>query len=181
MSGCGEYIRLTENEKKWNPYLPNEILVFKSHDMEIDTIFIKEIIDGRFHQGQAPRKYYDERLGVYALHSDNIYKNYLYANPLLDISAGTPEKESEIEFNIISSGFYFNNNRFSINELEKLETITIKTPFGVISDVIQLNDISNYKYPENKIRKIYWSKNLGVIRFEKNDSIFWELINKYVP
>ncbi|HMC02471.1 MAG TPA: hypothetical protein VKN14_15635 [Flavobacteriaceae bacterium] len=181
LSGCGKEINLSEKERNWNPYQVGEILVFQSSEMELDTIFIKEIADNIFPSSTGPLKYYNESLWVYVKHTDPNYDRKL-TNKLLEIQTGTPEKPSEINFGILAKNAVFYDSYKTIEELEKLNELTIETPLGKFTDVLEIEDTEGmYSERDNFIDRIYWSKSNGYLRFEKRNGKVWELIKKYVP
>ncbi len=47
--------------------------------------------------------------------------------------------------------------------------------------VIDDEDWLNFKQRSNYVTKLYWSKSQGLIRYDKQDGVFWELTNKYSP
>ena len=181
LSGCAKEIRLSDKEKKWNPYRVGEILIFESSENELDTIFIQEINDNIFPSSNGPLKYSNESLWVYAKHTDPNYDRYL-TNKILEIQTGTPEKPSRINFGLLAKNAWFYDSYKTINELEALKETSIETQFGKFADVIKIEDTKGmYSERDDFIERIYWSKSNGYLRFEKKNGKIWTLKNKYVP
>src|SRR5688572_10397579 len=66
---CGEgKIRLTSEEKSWNPYSTDQKLVFRLEDGRLDTLEISQVLDGRFAEGIGARA--NERLRITAKHRE---------------------------------------------------------------------------------------------------------------
>lgn len=174
--GCTK--KLKESEKKWNPYVKNEVLVFESSEKQLDTIVINEIIDNAVSDGPTPKLYYDTYLIVrrkLGLKESN------FANTgVLNISSSTPKKLAEIGFPL-----YFENANFAgwynLKDLESYSIMSVTTKAGIFNDVIKLESVMYRPKRKNSVQFMYWSKKDGYIKFEKADGFTWELIKKNVP
>tara|TARA_B110000908_G_scaffold166346_1_gene217295 strand:+ start:5246 stop:5827 length:582 start_codon:yes stop_codon:yes gene_type:complete len=171
--GCTK--KLKESEKKWNPYVKNEVLVFESSEKQLDTIVINEIIDNAVSDGPTPKLYYDTYLIVrrkLGLKESN------FANTgVLNISSSTPKKLAEIGFPL-----YFENANFAgwynLKDLESYSIMSVTTKAGIFNDVIKLESVMYRPKRKNSVQFMYWSKKDGYIKFEKADGFTWELIKK---
>jgi len=174
--GCTK--KLKESEKKWNPYVKNEVLVFESSEKQLDTIVINEIIDNAVSDGPTPKLYYDTYLIV---RRKLRLKESNFANTgVLNISSSTPKKLAEIGFPL-----YFENANFAgwynLKDLESYSIMSVTTKAGIFNDVIKLESVMYRPKRKNSVKFMYWSKKDGYIKFEKADGFTWELIKKYVP
>ena len=178
---CGKRIEMPENEKEWNPYKVGEVLIFRSSDNELDTIKVKKITDNMFPDGPGPLKYYNESLWVFVEHTDPNYDRHL-RNSFLEIETGTPEHPTTISFRLLAKNAVFYHRNRTLDELNSMKQITLETPFGKFSDVLEINDTERrYSKRSKFVEKIYWSKSNGYLKFIKKDGKTWELIKKYVP
>src|SRR5690554_914355 len=181
LTSCGKRIEMPESEKKWNPYKVGEVLIFKSSENELDTIKVKEISDNIFPDGPTPLKYYNENLWIFVEHTDPNYDRHL-KNNFLEITTGTPETPTIINFRLLAKNSVFYDSYRTIEELDSMKLTFLETPIGEFSDVLEINDKERrYAERDNFVEKIYWSKSNGYLKFEKKDGKTWVLIKKYVP
>lgn len=181
LTSCGKRIEMPESEKKWNPYLTGETLIFQSSKNELDTIKVESITDNIFPDAPGPLKYYNESLWVFVEHTDPNYDRHL-KNNFLEIRTGTPEKPTTINFKLLAKNTVFYDSYRTIDELNSIKPEFLKTPFGEFSDVLVIEDKKRqYSERDDFVEKIYWSKSNGYLKFEKKDGKTWELIKKYVP
>lgn len=70
-----------------------------------------------------------------------------------------------------------------LDRLATVKPIELKTLNGTFTDVYVINPIDNFgrKNRNDYVTKLYWSKSQGLVRFDKSDSEYWELIKKYGP
>ena len=176
---CGKNVELSDEERNWNPYRLNETLVFESSNGLIDSLTISELDDNIYPDGPGPMKYYEQKLWIFA-RQNSILKH----NPkvkILEISAESPRKPSEIGFLLSFENARFAGWGFEIHKLKKYPTLTISTKAGKYEDVIKLESVMYYPDRENDVQFMYWSKKNGYVKFERKDGLTWELIKKYVP
>lgn len=175
-TGCVK--ELKENERAWNPYVVNQVLVFESSEKEIDTLVI-QTIDNAVSVGPRPELYRYKSSGVYAKRlklSDNKFATKM----ILDIYTGTPipKRPSGVTFE-----FFFKNAKFGssykLKELEKQSLSSVTTKAGTFDDVIKLKPKVYYSEREDEVQFMYWSKKHGYIKFERADGFTWELVEKY--
>ena len=88
----------------------------------------------------------------------------------------------EIEFAAKDAWFYkLRGTR--INSLNKIQPATLQTKHQTYSDIYVIGDEDwlNFRQRSNYVTKAYWSKYEGLIRYDKQDSVYRELTNKYIP
>jgi hypothetical protein len=169
---------LKENERNWNPYVMNEVIVFESSEKQLDTIVINEIIDNAVSSSTAPELYRHTSLIV--RRKLRLKENNYASTGVLSISSSTPKKLAQIGFPL-----YFENANFAgwynLKDLEKYPIISVTTKAGTFNDVIKLKSVMYRPKRKNSVQFMYWSKKDGYIKFEKADGFTWELIKKDVP
>ncbi|NNC71036.1 MAG: hypothetical protein HKN90_09470, partial [Flavobacteriaceae bacterium] len=131
---------LSNDDKSWNPYIEDEILVFKSSENELDSIKISKIEDNAVSSGPTPELYRKTHLIVYGKKL-KLKDSKFSTNSILEISSSTPEKPSEVNFTL---GFY--NSNFAgwglkLDDLKKYPMISVKTQAGKFDDVIKIEPV----------------------------------------
>ena len=172
---CSQNVtRLSDEEKKWNPYENGDRLVFESSTFENDTIYIKEV-EFVFPDGIGVVDY-NQSLRVLAEHTDPQNENRVWETFTLILAAKTQKKSSYAIFDLRAKNAQFMPQRFSFDVLNKLKEIKLSVPYGEFSDVIRLVNNEDYSNIPTAIEIIFWSKNKGYIRFDKYDGTSWRLI-----
>jgi len=78
--------------------------------------------------------------------------------------------------------WFYGGNFLELKDLDTIEQSTLNTKSNIYTDIIVLTPESNeYFDRSNFLIKVYWSKSNGLIRFDKKDSVYWELTKKYGP
>jgi hypothetical protein len=170
---------LKENEKGWNPYVKNEVLIFESSEKQLDTIVIDTIIDNAVSSSPEPELYRHTNLMIYR--KLKLEENKFSNTEILSISSSTPEKLAEIAFSLRFDNAIFAGWGIKLEDLEKYPTMSITTKAGTFDDVIKIESVKHRPERENSVLYMYWSKKDGYIKFERADGFTWELIKKYVP
>ena len=184
IAGCVKKILLTDKALKWIPYKGNETLVFNSNTGETDTIFLTGA--NRQLVPNDPLAVFPKNLdhfSISARHSDpsppNENQRYLEGE-FLELTVGE-DKQPYIGINLSAKDSWFYGGRFLyIKNLDTMKQITLKTSTKVFNDIIILTpESTEYFGRSNFLTKVYWSKSEGLVRFDKKDSVYWELTNKY--
>jgi hypothetical protein len=184
MNSCARTYKLSEHDYNWMPYSGNETLVFKSNTGRLDTIFLlkKDTGYGYADQYSANSSRYSI-LSVFCRHTDEVIegKKYYSENHLLQI---IKREDNDAEFNVrvyADNAWLYRRSRISIDSLEKEKPIRVVTNNRSYDDVYVINgeDHSGYGERSNFITKAYWSKSNGLIRYDKKDSVYWELEKKW--
>lgn len=60
--------------------------------------------------------------------------------------------------------------------------LTKATESKIYNDVYIIDDEDwlNFKQRSNYVKKLYWSKSEGLIRYDKQEGVFWELTKKRI-
>ena len=178
---CGRTNRLSEDDYNWMPYIGNETLVFRSHTGEMDTIFL----DGR----DTMLAYYDplslntvkyEIISVSCKHTDATSDGYRYLqNHFFQIEKNEDKKATlNSRLTTKDARFYRLRQPIRIDSLNKEKPSVFTTAYNHYNDVFIIKAEANSVYSErdNFVTKIYWSKSNGLIRYDKKDSVYWELV-----
>jgi hypothetical protein len=168
------------------PYQGNEILVFSSNTGDIDTIFFlkKDTLWGLPDPIFETVKY--EQVAIFCRHSDPSPpdgKHRYLDNYFVKLKKSKDgNARLDLEFSAKDAWFYRLEGP-RVDSLDKLRPSTLKTKFKTYDDVYIIDDIDwmNFKQRSNYVVRAYWSKSDGLIRYDKQDSVYWELTKKYSP
>lgn len=186
LTSCGKTIRLADKDFRWIPYKGNETLVFNSNSGETDTIFLTG--SGRSTSPSDPLDIVPtslESFGIDSKRSDPSRPDgrhrYLESS-FLEIST-SESKRTYMTINLTAKDAWFYGGRFMyLNDLDTIPLTSLQTKLKTYRDILVLTPESKeYFERSNFITKVYWSKSEGLIRYDKKDSIFWELTNKHSP
>jgi hypothetical protein len=187
LTSCSRTYRLSEKDNKWMSYNGNETLVFNSNTGDKDTIFFlgkhTEIADADMYSPWSD-KY--EVISIFCKHSDPSPpdgKHRYLENSFMALTKSKDGKARlEIEFSAKDAWFYRLDGP-KVDSLDKIKPTTLQTKLKTYDDVYIIDDIDlmNFKQRSNYVTKAYWSKLDGLIRFDKQDSVYWELTKKYSP
>ena len=184
MLSCGRIVKLSEEDYSWMPYKGNETLVFKSSTGETDTIFFmrKDTLWGLPDPALSTNKYeiaaiFCKHLAPY-LHNgkpSNSYFEYYF----LKIKK-TMSKKAELVIDLSTKDAKFYNLRpIKIDSLNKVNPLLFRTSYGQYNDIYIIgydNYANDFYSRSNFVMKIYWSKSEGLIRYDKKDGVYWELM-----
>lgn len=186
LTSCGKTIRLADKDFRWIPYKGTEILVFNSNTGDTDTIFLlgadKQSIPS------DPLDAFPTNLEHFSIgmrHSDpnppSGNQRYLESE-FLELSVGEG-KEPYLSIHFASKDSWFYGGSFlDLKDLDTIKQVTLDTKTNKYTDIIILTPESNeYSDRSNFLTKLYWSKSEGLIRYNKQDSVYWELTKKYSP
>jgi hypothetical protein len=184
LTSCGKTIRLTAKDFRWVPYKGNETLVFGSNTGDTDTIFF--LGTSRQKVPSDPLDFFPtnlEHFTVAARLSDPSPPsgNHRYLESVfLELSAS--ESPYLTLHHAGKDAWFYGGGFMYLKDLDTIKFISLATKLKTYNDIILLNPESNeYSDRSNFITKVYWSKSEGLIRYDKQDSVYWELAKKYSP
>lgn len=185
-TSCGKTIRLTTDEIKRIPYQGNEVLVFHSNQGEVDTIFL--LGGSKSKSPTDPLAIFPTEVESYNIgstHSDPSPPsgNHRYLDGgFLNLSA-SENRESYFTLYLRGKDAWFYGGRaLYLKQIDSMPVVSLKTPNRTYIDIIHIYpDTQEYEHRSNFITKVYWSKSEGVIRYDKKDNIYWELVKRYTP
>jgi len=186
LMSCGQTNKLSEEDYKWMPYKGNETLVFISNTGNVDTIFLlKKDTLLAYPEAQSLNGIKYEVVSIFCKHSDSNMPNgkhrYL-KNFFFNVGKA---KDNNAEMEILLSAKDANFYRLSpikIDSLNKEKPVTLQTSYGQYDDVYVINAedyLGTFHQRSNFITKVYWSKSNGLIRYDKKDTVYWELAKKW--
>ena len=172
---------LTKEEKSWNPYKKDQLLIFESSYKDRDTLRI-EALNADFPDGLGVVEYNESLYVLAHLSGSNLGKHFSDVYDILKIVARTDKTPSYVEYRInLKNTKLVGGQRVYFDDLYKLEETTVNTPFGQLDDVISItNQIDSLRVP-TAINVFYWSKSRGYIRLESYDGIIWQLVEIIEP
>jgi hypothetical protein len=167
-------------------YKGNEILIFTSNTGDIDTLFIKN-----------PKRYIDYDAHPFSLlpqdSVEQFYIPYYFSNDTtkrfgeypgeIIIDMTKQKNKTRVGFGVATNdAFFYGLKYFDIKELRKSKLSNLQTNYKTYQDILLIEpDTSNQKWAsrDHYILKMYWSKTQGLVRFDKNNNIYYSLTKKY--
>jgi hypothetical protein len=179
---CGQINKLSKEDYKWIPYEGNETLIFKSNTGERDTIFLlKKDTTLAYPEAQSVNGIKYEVVSIICKHSDYKMPSGTHAYITNIFFQVGKAKDNRTEINILLSAKdakFYRLSSIKVDSLSKENPSVLQTQYGRYSDVYIINGedyLGNLHQRSNFITKVYWSKSNGLIRYEKNDTVYWEL------
>jgi hypothetical protein len=189
ITSCNKTVRLSKEDFRWIPYKGNETLVFKSNSGDIDTIFLTGT-----NRSTTPTDPLDmfptyvEHFTIYSNRSDpsppDGRHRYLEGKAFVELEASKQKNNAYLSFYLTAkeSWYYGNNRDWQLKTIDTLKGEVLKTKSKIYYDIItKVPDSHEYLDRSEFLTKVYWSKSEGLIRFDKKDSVHWELVKKYGP
>lgn len=179
---CGQTNRLSEEDYLWMPYNGDETLVFKSNTGEADTIFLLKKDTGIVYaEPQAINGVKYESVSIFCNHygknkqgSGRSY--YIYR------MEKAKDNRAELVFDLSTKGVkFYRILPVKIDSLSKENPVLLETSNGQYDDIyiIYPDDYAKDFYQRsNFVTKLYWSKSNGLVRYDKKDGVYWELMKK---
>lgn len=177
---CEQTVRLSEEDNSWMPYKGNETLVFKSNLRETDTIFVlmKDTLFA-YPKAQALGGIKLEELSVFCNHYGRTIQNQGRNYYFFKVQK-TKDGQTNLIFDLSTKGaVFYRISPVKIDDLTIARPLTLQTCCAQYNDVylIEPDDYGKDFYKRNNyVTKLYWSKSEGLIRYDKKDGIYWELI-----
>ena len=186
LTSCGKTIRLADEDFRWIPYKGTEILVFSSSTGDTDTIFL--LGTNRQTAPSDPLDVFPTELEHYTIasrHSDPAPsdRNHHYLESVfLELSASEYKSPYLTLHHTGKDAWFYGGQFMELKDLDTLHLVSLVTKLKTYHDIVILYPES-YEYlgRSDFITRIYWSKSKGIIRYDKKDSIYWELTRKYSP
>jgi hypothetical protein len=150
---CFNVNRLTVEDFGWMPYEENQVLVFKSSLGGVDTIFLmeKDTIYG-YPEAQKINGVVTEHLVISSMRTD-------------------------IRLTTKDAWFYTNGQFITVDDLTDYGFSTVNTTYRKYDDVFVFTGDESYSQRSHFVTKLYWSKSSGLIRYDKKDGEYWELVD----
>jgi hypothetical protein len=182
---CSNERLLTADDTKWMPYEGHETLVFKSNSGEMDTIFIigKDTVLS-YVEPQSINGITYEVVNVYGKHFDNSVddSSRSYTDGVFLELRKAKDGKAELYPLITAKGSrLYLQNPIKIEFLNKQKPVLLSTQGYPNIEVYKITSDAESLYGDRKgfISTFYWSRTQGLIRFDRKDGVYWELIKKY--
>lgn len=186
LTSCRGTYRLSEEEHEWMPYKGNETLVFASNTGDTDTIFfLKKDTLIAYPEAQAINGKTYEVVSIFCRHTDPLRDGgYRYlSNDFVELQK-SKDKKARLHFNLSTKDAnFYRLTGIRIDSLGHQQFTSLMTKHKKYNDVYVIDDEDwlNFKQRSDYVTKLYWSKSEGLIRYDKQDSVYWELAKKYSP
>jgi hypothetical protein len=185
LTSCRGTYRLSEEEHRWMPYKGDETLVFSSNTGDTDTIFfLKKDTLIAYPEAQALNGRTYEVVRIFCRHTDastpDDRHRYL-DNDFVELGK-SKDKKARLHFNLSAKDAnFYRLTGIRIDSLAKQQFTSLATKQKTYTDVYVIDDEDwlNFKQRSDYVAKLYWSKSEGLIRYDKQDSVYWELTKKY--
>ena len=182
---CERHYKLSDNDYKWFPYSGNEILVFNSNNGDRDTIFfLKKDTLTVYPEAQSPFGTTYEEVSIFCRHSDpdppDGQHRYL-ENSFIELGK-SKDRNARLHFHLYAKdATFYKLSGLKIDSLGNQIQITLQTKYKAYNDVYVVDDEDwlNFKQRSDYVTKLYWSKSEGLIRYDKQNGIHWELEKKF--
>lgn len=180
---CGRVTHLSEKDYSWMPYKGNETLVFKSNTGEMDTIFLirKDTLWGLPDPALSVSEY--EIAAVFSKHTDpNVQDgSHRYLNNYFIQIKKNMTKKAELVIDLSAKDAkFYRISTIKIDSLDKIKSVVLRTPNRQYNDVYEIageDYLGWLSRRSNFVEKLYWSKSCGLIRYNKKNGEFWELMD----
>jgi hypothetical protein len=185
LTSCRGAYRFSEKEYEWMPYKGNETLVFNSNTGNTDTIFLlKKDTAIAYPEAQAINGKAYEVVSIFCRHTDPLQSGYRYLkNDFVELHKST-DKKARLHFELATKDAnFYRLTGIKIDSLAQQQFTSLTTTRKTYNDVYVIDDEDwlNFTQRSDYVTKLYWSKSEGLVRYDKQDGVYWELINKYSP
>lgn len=179
LASCSTY-KLDEEDIQLNPYKGNDVLIFKNHLNEYDTVVITGV--DRYINSADPLSFFGDRLEtliVSARFSDPFSNDHRY----LDGSFLTISRSKDsvyIEFDLaLRNSFFYGPPYKNTMAVQNTRTINLNVQDVVYQNVRQIYSLdTEYKKRDDFINSFYWSKEYGYVKAEMSRGRYWYLVQR---
>lgn len=167
---------------RYIPYKGNEILVFKSDQNSMDTIFIKAF---KWFDCDDPEKILGnncEGCKLTCIKTDPNYNRYIKDRHLAQLVSIKKERQKYISFEITlkNAAFFGIKSSYTFSEFDNIPNTELKIEDKIYTDVkIFEGDPSNAER-QIYVERFYWSVTEGFLGLDKKNEK-WRLVKKYIP
>lgn len=182
---CSRKNRLSKADYEWMPYKGNEILVFVSNTGNVDTIFIlkKDTIWG-YPDAQSPFGLQCEIVSAFCRHTDSVIQGKSIRYLESDFFSIEKDTNNHAVLRVgltTKDAVFYRICLIDLDSLNKRPPVILKTKQNQYNDVYIINSedyLGSFQKRNDFVSKIYWSKSKGLIRYDKKNEIYWELVNR---
>ena len=169
------------------PYKGNETLVFNSNTGDTDTIFfLKKDTLIAYPEAQSLNGRTYEVVRIFCRHTDPSPPdgNHRYLDNDFVALEKSKDKKTRLNFHLLAkAATFYRLSGIKIDSLSEQPPTSLATKSKTYTDICIIDDEDwlNFKQRSNYVTKLYWSKSEGLIRYDKQDGVYWELTKKYDP
>ena len=183
LASCSWKRHLSKKDYEWMPYKGNEVLVYVSNLGNRDTISLleKDTI-WSYPEAQAIVGFEGELVRVFCKHSDTVIQDrsiqYIENNFCSVEENKNGHSVLEVDLNTKDATFY-RLSLIKLDSLDKVKPVVLKTKYAQYNDVYIMDGedyLGSFRKRYDFVTKIYWSKTKGLVRFDKQDGVYWELV-----
>lgn len=177
---CGQTNKLSEEDYSWMPYNGDETLVFRSNLEETDTIFfLKKDTILAYPEAQALNGTKYEVVSVFCNHFGRNNRNTGRSYYFFKVQRAK-DNRTELVFDLSAKGaVFYRISSVKIDSLSKANLVSLETSYGKYDDVYIIYPdgyAKDFYNRSNFVSKLYWSKTRGLVRYDKKDGVYWELM-----
>jgi hypothetical protein len=185
ITSCVKTHKLSKKNYEWMPYHGNETLVFISNSNDADTIFLlKKDTLLAYPEAQSLFGIKYEVVTIFCKHTDpwppDGQHRYL-ENVFVELGK-SKDGRARFSFNLAAKDAnFYRLSGIRLDSLAEQSSIIFPTRYKTYNDVyiIDAEDWLNFKKRSDFVTKLYWSKSAGLIRYDKQDGVYWELKKEY--
>lgn len=187
ITSCGsKTYTFSETDFDWIPYNEADTLVFTSNTGDTDSLFLRKgerFIDSKVDPLSLIPQDSIEKFYVPYYFSNDTTK-YFGDNPgeALIAMTKTVKNKTRVGFGVVTNdAFFYGLRYFDLRELKKTKLIDLQTELKSYHDILIIEpDTSNQKWSkrDHYVLKMYWSKSDGLVRFNKNNNVYYTLTKK---
>jgi hypothetical protein len=187
LTSCRRTNRLSDDDYKWMPYKGNETLVFNSNKGDIETFFfIRKDTLLAYPEAQSLNGIKYEVVSVFCKHSGKWdgAQGYRYSENYFVELSKSKDRKARLNFYLyLKDAWFYRLSGIKIDSLAQIPPVKLQTKYKTYNDIYVIGDEDwlNFKTRRNYITKLYWSISEGLVRFDKQDSVYWELRTKSAP
>jgi len=181
---CSQKSCLSTVDYEWMPYKGNERLEFVSNSGNTDTIFIlKKDTIWSYPDAQSPVGLQCEVVRVFCRHTDSVVQDKSIRYLENDFCSIRKNKNNHAVLSIsllTKNATFYQIGLIDLDSLNKQSPIIFKTKQKQYNDVYIINSkdyAGSFHERADFVTKLYWSKSKGLVRYDKKNKIYWELIN----
>lgn len=177
--GIGRFV-IEGDDFRYIPYKKNDILIFKSDQNSMDTIFIKGF---KWIDCDNPERIVGDNCNgnqTICIKTDPNYNRYTKDRYLVQLVAIKKEHQKYISFEITlkNAAFYGLKSSYTFSEFDNIPITELKIDDKTYTDVKVFEGDPSNRQREIYVERFYWSVTEGFLGLDKKNEK-WRLVKKY--